>query len=981
MKKETTASFWAPGVRLMGQLQFSAKAFIISLSFLVPVILLGYFFSTAQYDQIVFSAKERTGVAAFQRFLPVYTGVLKTRNATRAMLGGFEGRSQYQAGRSQTDLAISNFDNYLLESGDSLALKPEFEKLKAAWVATAQSTNGADSQGRTVFGSVTTSIVTLLNVIGDNSNLVLDPDLDSFYLMDAMVLSLPQTAEDLGQLWGWGTYALAHSGLSATEEKRYTVWSAGVEAGLKQTRMYLQRAVAANPSLKTKLDLSIIEDTVVFHKLAKDANELTRQKEMSVQQYFSKGEAAVMRLQSFYDQGLPALDELLANRINAMTQRLGWIAAAVAASLVLAAYLFYSFFLVTRGGLQTIGKHLQAMAEGDLTHVPSQPQGRDEPAQVLISLIQMQSVLAAYQQAQTDMARQHDLGMIDHRMPAHSLPGDYGVMAQSTNDLVKTHIDVMLRMVDLVDQYAQGRYSEQMESLPGQKQRVTETVNAAREKMVAADRAARDNARVKAALDSVSLPVRIASDDGTVVYINHAMRDTLRANRAGFSKQIPGFDPEKILHGSVAVFYADPQAVLVRLRNLTSVSRTRMELGGRMYDLTTTPVITDNGERLGTVGQWADVTEQLEAELQIEALVQAAVAGDFSQRLSMDGKSGFFANLSTGMNQLVDTSEQGLSDVAQVLAAFAAGDLTRRIERDYSGLFGKVKDSANATAENLARVMDEVRSTSDALTGAANQVSATAQSLSQAASEQAASVAQTTASIDVMSDSISNNSDNARITDGMATRTSKEAVDGGRAVSQTVAAMKQIATRIGIVDDIAYQTNLLALNAAIEAARAGEHGKGFAVVAAEVRKLAERSQLAAKEIGELASSSVTTAEHAGKLLEAIVPSIQKTSELVQEIAVASAEQSETVAQIGGAMGQLNQATQQNASASEELAATSEQLSSQAEQLQQSVAFFKTGEGAPKVRSSPRQVSPRLSAPLQAAAVRSGPSSNANFRPY
>jgi methyl-accepting chemotaxis protein len=238
-----------------------------------------------------------------------------------------------------------------------------------------------------------------------------------------------------------------------------------------------------------------------------------------------------------------------------------------------------------------------------------------------------------------------------------------------------------------------------------------------------------------------------------------------------------------------------------------------------------------------------------------------------------------------------------------------------------------------------------------------------------------------------MSVSIAQNSDNARVTDGMATKTSREAGQGGSAVSQTVTAMKQIASKIGIVDDIAYQTNLLALNAAIEAARAGEHGKGFAVVAAEVRKLAERSQQAAKEIGDLAGNSVSTAERAGGLLEAIVPSIQKTSELVQEIAAASAEQSESVVQIGGAMGQLSKATQQNASASEELAATSEELSGQAEQLQQSVAFFDTGNGssgnvpsrhAAGSKGRTRAV-PRLGAPLTPAAVRGGGSSN--FRPY
>ena len=591
----------------------------------------------------------------------------------------------------------------------------------------------------------------------------------------------------------------------------------------------------------------------------------------------------------------------------------------------------------------------ETIAQGDLSQT-LKTERQDEIGQLIGSMTNMQTVLAKFQAAQAEMARQHALGMIDYQMPVQSLPGSYGDMAQASNALVKSHISVMLQLVDLLEQYAQGNFKQQMLALPGQQQRITQVANAARGTMVASHEAASFNARVKSALDNVSLPVRIADNDGTVVYINHALQATLRKYQEGFRKQIPGFDPDRIVNGSVGVFYADPQAALTRLRNLTSMVHTRLELGGRQYDLSTSPVISQGGERMGTVGQWVDVTEQLIAEQQSEALVQAASQGDFSQRLSMDGKTGFFANLSTGMNQLVDTSEQGLTDVAQVLAAFAEGDLTQRIERDYDGLFGAVKNSANATAENLARVMDEVRGAADALTGAANQVSATAQSLSQAASEQAASVEQTTSSIDVMSASISQTSDNANITDGMATKTSKEAVDGGSAVTETVAAMKQIAARIGIVDDIAYQTNLLALNAAIEAARAGEHGKGFAVVAAEVRKLAERSQQAAKEIGELARSSVTTAERAGQLLDQIVPSIQRTSELVQEIAAASAEQSDSVVQIGGAMGQLSKATQQNASASEELAATSEELSGQAEQLQQTVSFFKTGEGSPKVRS-------------------------------
>jgi methyl-accepting chemotaxis protein len=276
--------------------------------------------------------------------------------------------------------------------------------------------------------------------------------------------------------------------------------------------------------------------------------------------------------------------------------------------------------------------------------------------------------------------------------------------------------------------------------------------------------------------------------------------------------------------------------------------------------------------------------------------------------------------------------------VSEVVSEVANGNLAVRIDvkpGDTTSMLAAVQGMIS----RLTQIIGEVRTAADNLTNAAGQVSATAQSLSQSSSEQAASVEETTSSMEQMSASIAQNTENARITDGMASKAAKEATDGGEAVMQTVEAMKSIADKIGIIDDIAYQTNLLALNAAIEAARAGDHGKGFAVVAAEVRKLAERSQVAAQEIGDLAGSSVKQAERAGALLTEMVPSIRKTSDLVQEIASASSEQSSGVSQINGAMGQLNQATQQNASASEELAATAEELGSQAEQLQQTMTFF------------------------------------------
>ncbi|MBW2187612.1 MAG: HAMP domain-containing protein [Deltaproteobacteria bacterium] len=291
----------------------------------------------------------------------------------------------------------------------------------------------------------------------------------------------------------------------------------------------------------------------------------------------------------------------------------------------------------------------------------------------------------------------------------------------------------------------------------------------------------------------------------------------------------------------------------------------------------------------------------------------------------------------------------------------AEGDLSAQLDVDTKDEVGQLANALNAMVGQLQQIVTGVRTASDNVAAGSQELSSSSEQMSQGATEQAAAAEEASSSMEQMAANIRQNADNAIQTEKIAVKSSQDAKSGGEAVSETVKAMKEIASKIGIIEEISRQTNLLALNAAIEAARAGEHGKGFAVVASEVRKLAERSQSAAAEISDLSSSSVEVAEKAGEMLNQMVPDIQRTSELVQEIAAASKEQDTGADQVNKAIQQLDQVIQQNASASEEMASTSEELNSQAQQLQDTIGFFKVANeqqtnnrSAATVKAAPRQ---------------------------
>jgi methyl-accepting chemotaxis protein len=278
------------------------------------------------------------------------------------------------------------------------------------------------------------------------------------------------------------------------------------------------------------------------------------------------------------------------------------------------------------------------------------------------------------------------------------------------------------------------------------------------------------------------------------------------------------------------------------------------------------------------------------------------------------------------------------SEIKLIAEEIANGNLMLKFDaqRNRVGIYGAIVQLSDQLRSIISKIMEGA----EGVTSASLQMSSTSQQMSQGSQEQAASAEEISSSMEQMVSNIQQNTDNAQQTEKIAIKASDDIKEGNNAVTQAVDSLKKIAEKIGIIGEIARQTNLLALNAAVEAARAGEHGKGFAVVAAEVRKLAERSQLAAEEINSLSSSSVTIADKSGRLLEQIVPNIQNTAKLVQEIAASSAEQNSGATQINNAIQQFNQVIQQNAAGAEEIASSSEELSAQAESLKDSVSFFK-----------------------------------------
>jgi methyl-accepting chemotaxis protein len=862
---------FGPAEWLLARFRLSGKILVIGAGFLAVIALLMGLFLQQQNEAIDFSARERVGVQVIGPLVDVVKAVQTHRVERVKLLGGdATAHPMVSQARTEADKAMARVGTQAQTAMEALGVSARWHNIVKHWKTLANDVGRDAARDSAAHVALLHEMVELVSVAADVSNLTLDPEIDSYYLMDAAAFRLPLMVELAARTRGEATQ-IARQGSAGAEERIALAASDAVfREQMAAVASGMAKVLESNPSVGALVSAP----ADAYFARGREFSDLISMRvihapqiAISAADVAGAGEGLMNAGFALWQVSLTQLDQLLAVRIGKMTQRLWLVSAVVGFALIAALYVFIALRNALKRESNALADAARRIANGDL-------------------------------ETRVDESARDEFGTI-----AHSL----NLMAAALTTQQKLERSISL-----------------------------------------------ENGRIRQALDVAATNIRVADREGKVVFANRSLLDTLRRTEAAIRRDVPGFSAERFVGSSIGDLYPDSAAALARLAAVDKVARSELTIGGRLYALTTAPIFDDEGRQVGSIGEWRDRTDEVESEREYAALIEAAGRGDFSHRISTDGKSGGALQQAEGLNRLLGVISNAIDDVASVLAAVARCDLTERIETEYEGAFGRLRKDANTTIDRLRELVGQIKDASIQIDTAAGEIAMGNLDLSRRTEEQASNLEETASAMEELTATVRQNADSAREARELATRSNGVAESSGTMMAQVIDTMGgiqsssgKIADIIGVINSIAFQTNILALNAAVEAARAGEQGRGFAVVATEVRGLAQRSAQAAREIKSLIDDSVDKVEAGAELvnkvggtMSAMVTEFRALDQMVTNIAGASGEQSQGIEQVNRAVSEMDEMTQQNAALVEQATAAAKSLQEQAGELVRSVGRFR-----------------------------------------